>query len=134
MPHEATYFLNVDLELVTGGEIGPLLAEWGALVMLRDSVDDGKRTIWIELEEEYIDVDSTLRGFLDLVESLPAPLRKLWDECDDRCFNVGVQAGATPNSVAIGISSNTLRRIAVVDAHAVFTVYGAPREAHDQNR
>ena len=125
MSGEATHFLNVDLELVTRGEVDALLAHWGSLVMLRDSVEDGKRTIWIELEEEYLDADSTLGGFLVLVESLPAPLRRLWDDCDDRCFNVGVQAGAAPpNSVALRIASDTLRRMAAMKGRVEFTVYG----------
>ena len=129
MSGEATHFLNVDLELVTTGEIDPLLDAWGALVMLRDSVEDGRRTIWVELEEEYPDVDSTLGGFLELIESLPASLRQLWDNCVDRCFNVGIQAGTSANSVAFSIASSTLRTIANADARIEFTVYGASPES-----
>ena len=128
MSPEATRFLNVDLELVTRGEVDALLAHWGALVMLRDSTENGKRTIWIELEEDHRGVEPTLDGFLSLVESLPVPLQTLWDDCDDRCFNVGVQAGVLPHAAAFFIASSTLRRIADVNAHIEFTVYGASPE------
>ena len=124
MPGEETRFLNVDLELVTRGGVDALLAHWGSLVMLRDSVEDGKRTIWIELEEDQADVDSTLESFLALVESLPASLRRQWDECEDRCFNIGVQAGTTPASVAFRLAPDALRRIAAMQARVEFTVYG----------
>lgn len=125
MSGEATRFLNVDLELVTTGEVDALLGHWGALVMLRDSVDDGKRTIWIELAEELPDAESTLGGFLALVEALPVALRMVWDDCEDRCFNVGIQAGATPHSAAFRMAPNTLRRIANSNSRVEVTVYGA---------
>lgn len=128
MSSEATRFLNVDLELVTRREVDALLAHWGALVMLRDSTENGKRTIWIELEEDHRGVEPTLDGFLSLLESLPVPLQTLWDDCDDRCFNVGVQAGVLPHAAAFFIASSTLRRIADVNAHIEFTVYGASPE------
>ena len=134
MAGEATHFLNVDLELVTRGEIDALLAHWGALFILRDSAEDGKRTIWIELEQDHRDVEPTLDAFLSLVESVPVRLRTLWDDCDDRCFNVGVQSGFSPHSAAFFVASSTLRRIADVNAHVEFTVYGASPEAQDQNR
>ena len=125
MSGEETHFLNVDLELVTRGEVDALLAHWGTLVMLRDSEEDGKRTIWIELEEDHRGVEPTLDAFLSLVESLPVPLQTLWDDCDDHCFNVGVQAGTSPHSEAFVIASSTLRRIADVNAQVEFTVYAA---------
>jgi hypothetical protein len=125
VPDEQTRFLNVDLELVTRSAIDGLLAHWGALVMLRDSVDDGVRTVWIELEEDHPDADSTLGAFLSLVESLPAPVQKHWDDCLDRCFNIGFQAGITAQAVGFSIAPNTLRRIADSNARVEVTIYGA---------
>jgi hypothetical protein len=125
MPGEATHFLNVDLELVTRGDVDALLAHWGSLVMLRDSVEDGARTIWIELEADYRAVEPTLDAFLSLVESLPDSLQRMWDDCDVRCFNIGIQSGTSPHAEVFSIASSILRRIAAVDADVVFTVYGA---------
>ena len=121
-----TRFLNVDLELVTTAEIDALLAEWADLVILRDSLDDGIRTIWIELgEPDLKDADSTIKEFLTLVESLSPASRKLWDACRDRCFNVGVQAAAGPHHVVFAIASSVLQRVVDVNARVAFTVYGA---------
>ena len=134
MPGEATHFLNVDLELVTRADVDALLAHWGSLVMLRDSVEDGTRTIWIELEEDRRAVEPTLDAFLSLVETLPDSLQRMWDDCDVRCFSVGIQAGTSPHAEVFSIASGTLRRIADIQASVVFTVYGVAEDPPNQKR
>jgi hypothetical protein len=43
---EATRLLNVDLELIATFDLVPWLETWGtAMITLRDSVDDGRRTV-----------------------------------------------------------------------------------------
>ena len=124
MSSEQTHFLNVDLELITRGEISPLLAQWSTKVaVLRDSMEDGQRTIWLELNGQPGEVEHAVLGFLDLVGKLPDPVRELWNGCDDRCFNVGIQAGSTPHDATFTISPRTLGRIAAVMARVAFTVY-----------
>ena len=132
MSSEATHFLNVDLELVTRGEIGPLLAQWSKkVVVLRDSVDDDRRTVWLELHGQPGEVEHAVLGFLDLLGKLPDDVRELWNGCDDRCFNVGIQVGSTPHDSTYTISPRTLGRIAAVMARVAFTVY-APLPSGDE--
>ena len=129
---EATHFLNVDLELVTRGEIAPLLAFWSnSAVVLRNSDDDGRRTVWLELDSQPREAEHAILGFLDLVGKLPDEVRDLWNGCDDRCFNVGIQAGVGPHSSTYTISPRTLGRIAAVMARVAVTVY-APRPAGER--
>lgn len=130
MTDELTHFLNVDLELITRGELAALLDHWsGRVVLLRDTVDDGQRTVWLELDVEHAEVEHVLLGFLDLVGKLPDDLRKVWDACDDRCFNVGIQAGGAPHSATYTVSPRTLGRIAGVMARVAFTVYAPTSES-----
>lgn len=122
---ETTHFLNVDLELVTRGEVAPLLALWSSNVtVLRNSIDDDRRTVWLELNTQPREAEHALLGFLDLVGKLPDEVRDLWNGCDDRCFNVGIQAGGGPHSATYTISPRTLGRIAGVMARIAVTVYG----------
>lgn len=124
MSSEPTHFLNVDLELTTRGEIAPLLAQWSKkIVVLRDSTDDGVRTIWLEVVPQQRGVEGVLLTLLDMVEKLPADARDLWNSCEDRCFNVGIQAGSTPHDSTYSISPETLAQIASVMARVAFTVY-----------
>ena len=120
-----TQFLNVDLELVTRVDLSPLLAHWrDTLILLRDSTDAGCRTIWAELRETPRDANSAIDELTRNVKDLPGPLRALWDACDDRCFNVGVQAGRAPHATAFPISAQTIAALTAIAARLEFTVYG----------
>jgi len=121
---EGTHFLNVDLELVTDGVVDPLLDHWSAEVaVLRNSVEAGSRTAWLELNDQYESPERVIVEFLKLIDALPGQLRAVWDACSDRCFNIGIQAGAEPHASAFPISSGTLGRIAAVGARLELTVY-----------
>jgi hypothetical protein len=121
---EETDFLNVDLEITTRGEIAPLLEHWSKkVVVLRNSVDGAQRTVWLELGIENPEMDRVLRSLLDLIDSLPRPLRTLWDQCDERCFNIGIQGGGSPHFSVFSISTETLHRVSAVHARVDFTVY-----------
>lgn len=122
----ATRFLNVDLELVSTEELGPLLAHLAnSTYTLRDSVDSGKRTVWLELAREPRDADAAIRDFMSLVEALQTDLRRTWDACEDRCLNVGVQGGFMPNASAFRISASAIAALAATSTRLEFTVYAA---------
>jgi hypothetical protein len=120
-----TRFLNVDLELVATLDVGPLLAHWaGDIVVLRDSIEGGRRTIWAELPDCPQDADSGIGELARRVEAPPGRLRELWDSCEDRCFNVGIQGGHVPHATAFPISARTIAALDAISARLEFTVYG----------
>jgi hypothetical protein len=124
VPSEGTHFLNVDLELVTTGVLEPLLDHWSAEVaVLRNSVEEESRTAWLELNDQHESPERVMVAFLNLIDALPGQLRTVWHACSDRCFNIGIQAGAEPHSSAFPISSGTLGRIAAVSSRLELTVY-----------
>jgi hypothetical protein len=124
VPSEGTHFLNVDLELVTEGVVDPILDHWSTNVaVLRNSAEEGRRTAWLELKDQYESPEDVIVEFLKLIDALPGQLRAVWDACSDRCFNVGIQAGNESHSSAFRISSGTLGRIAAVSARLELTVY-----------
>ncbi len=130
-----TQFLNVDLELVSTNDLGPLLAHLSdATFTLRDSVDGGRRTVWMELARDPPDADGAIRDFTSLVESLPPDLRGSWNTCEDRCLNVGVQAGLAPHASAFRISANAITALAATSTRLEFTVYAAETESKPRNR
>ncbi len=121
-----TRFLNVDLELVSTHDIRPLLAHWSdETLTLRDSVEAGRCTVWLELARDPPDADNGVRDFASLVEALPRDLRQLWDSCDDRCLNVGVQSADDPDAAAFRISASAIRALAAISARLEFTVYAS---------
>jgi hypothetical protein len=124
-----TRLLNVDLELVGTAELDPLLQRFSvSACVLRDSNESGRRTVWLELEGESFDANGTLVRFAELVAGLPRDMRALWDRCDDRCLNVGIQAGTTPHDAAFRIEAGTVARLAGIAARLEFTVYATEPE------
>jgi hypothetical protein len=106
MPDSVTRFLNVDLELVATFDLAPLLEYFNAETFtLRDSVAEGRRTVWMELHPDPKDTDDAILRYSMLVESLPSDFRRLWDACEDRCLNVGIQSGLAPHATAFPISN-----------------------------
>jgi len=123
---DLTRFLNVDLELVATTELDALLEHFAAAtITLRDSVDDGKRTVWIELAGDPQDLETAIGSFVQLVSALPPDTRRLWDACEDRCMNVGIQGGLGPQATAFRIPADALAALAAVSARLEFTVYAA---------
>jgi hypothetical protein len=125
-PEAATRFLNVDLELVSTGALGPLLAALAReAIVLRDRVDGGKQVVWLELGHQPAGIEEAIHDFTRLIEALPPELRRVWDGCEDRCLNVGVQGGLGPHASAFTISASAVAAAAAVSARLEFTVYGA---------
>lgn len=123
---EQTRFLNVDLELVATIDLDPLLERLASdTFTLRDSVEDGRRTVWLELSRDPDDADGALLAFAGLIEALPSGLRRAWAACVDRCLNIGIQGAPGPHASALRISTVTLARIAALGARLEITVYGS---------
>jgi hypothetical protein len=122
---DSTRFLNVDLELVAAFGLEPLVTHLGENVLiLRDSVDETTRTVWLELSAEPIDVDDAVRRYVTMIEALPTGLRKLWDGCTDRCLNVGIQAARTPHAAVFSLTEFAVAGAARIAARIEVTVYG----------
>ena len=132
---EPTQFLNVDLELVATFDLSPLLEHLNsATFTLCDSVDDGRRTVWMELDPDPKDADDAILRYAMLIESLPGDLRRLWDECEDRCLNVGIQSGVSPHASAFRISTGAIAKLVAIAARVEITVYSADGEKSEHRR
>jgi hypothetical protein len=132
---EATQFLNVDLELVATFDLTPLLEHLNSTTFtLRDSVDDGRRTVWMELDPDPKDTEDAILRYATLVESLPSGLRRLWDDCEDRCLNVGIQSGLSPHASAFQISTDAIGKLVAIASRLEITVYSADRKKSEHPR
>jgi hypothetical protein len=132
---EATRFLNVDLELVATFDLAPLLEYFNPMTfMLHDSVDDRRRTVWMELNADPKDTDDAILRYAMLIESLPIDIRRLWVECEDRCLNVGIQSGLSPHASAFRISTAALAKLVAIAARLDITVYSVDGEKSERSR
>jgi hypothetical protein len=125
MKQSRTLFLNVDLELVSSSDLGPLIAAFGrGVIILRDTTERRRRTVWLELARQPRTIDQAFSGYAELASKLPRAARLLWKGCSDRCLNVGIQSGLEP-AAYFEISRAGVAIAATMDARIVVTVYGA---------
>lgn len=128
MPDESseTCFLNVDLEMRSGSDLTALLAAWGdAVFVLRNSEEDHGWTVRLELCPDPPDLNGCVVGYSWLVGVLPPALRALWDACEDRCLDLGIQASSGPPSTSFELSAEAVGLLEALNARLVVTVYGA---------
>jgi hypothetical protein len=124
---EVTEFLNVDLDVVGGEDLTPLVQAMGARIL---SLYCGKLkrgyVARMELARQPKTADEAIRKLTALIARLPTSSRRLWNGARIRDFNVGVQSGQKPWCSEFPIRPETLRLAAQLEARVVMTVYGRP--------
>jgi hypothetical protein len=126
--NESTQRLGTELEVVSDVDLTPLLECLRLHVcVIRNSVDDGRYTLWCELVPTEADLDDAVQRYVGLVEALPADVRAVWDASVDRCLNTGIAAGWRPNAYPIQLSAHSISRAARISVRHQFTVYAAQK-------
>lgn len=128
MRKKATNFLNVDLDLYSRSNLEPLVAAFGGRVSVM--YVGRHRQMYeahLELAKMIKNADVVIRGFKDLVETLPPSTKKLWDTAETRDFNIGIQAGMQPHSFELPLAQKTVAICSRLKARIVFTVYAPER-------
>ncbi|MGB6564857.1 MAG: hypothetical protein WBE69_19815 [Candidatus Binataceae bacterium] len=115
-----TEFLNVDLDLSTEGDIEELLRYLGPSMLVMNQTAN---KLSIELRESHSTVDQTITNLAELISQLPAEGKEMWNRCDLRAFNVGIQAGDEPHQQYFTISSRAVAMLASIGSEVTFTVY-----------
>lgn len=106
-----------------------MLSHWAdSVIVLRNSVDHGMHTVWLELDQECISPAPCIAAFMELIEPLPGMLKETWRECEDRCFNVGIQGGLRPPSLEFSLPAQLLSRVASANVRLAVTVYSTAIE------
>ena len=126
-------YLNTDLDVVAGRDLGPLAAALearGVSALHVAQAEDGHWYATFETygENEQHDVpELALTVMLDAIESLEAEVRGLWSECSLREFNIGYDCGDEPWAFNNGLSNRTLARMASAGASLRITLYPPER-------
>ena len=116
-----THFLNVDLDLESKFTLNELLKAFGDhVVNLRH---ESENIACIELAKDPKSVDEAIFAFYNLVCSLSPEIKDIWDHCEKRSINIGIQAGISPHSESFYLSSESVSILSKIDCEVVFTVY-----------
>ena len=125
-PYRKTTFLNVDLDISSREDLGPLAeALRPKLIVLHvDRVRSMYRARF-ELRAQPRTPDVAIRRLVSAIEHLPARQRACWKRATTRDFNIGIQAAEAPRHAEYPVNQATVRMVAKIGARIVVTVYGA---------
>lgn len=127
MDERVSHFLNVDLELKSRADLGPLFAALDKkMVVLHSRRERGVSHASLELYEfsRYVTPEACIARFVQLVRRLPPSARRVWDGARRRRFDIGIEAVASGGTYASHITAKTVRAAAEVGAEIALTVYG----------
>ena len=116
-----TIFLNVDFDLHANFDLKELLEAFGDSVINLNPTNPDFTSL--ELSESFISMEETIEKFYDLVQGLPPKARALWDNCEKRIADIGIEAG-TEHSKRFTLSAKTIQHITEMKLEIVITVYG----------
>ncbi len=124
---DTTIFLNVDLDIFSKSRLDQLVAAFGEKIDLHYVGRDRSRySAHFALSGILSNsADSTIKALVNLVEKLPSPARKLWNDAQVKNFNIGIQGGIKPRFTEFPLHSDTLRAVVKLGARVVITVYAA---------
>jgi hypothetical protein len=117
-------FLNVDLVLESRRSLAPMIDAWGRKAMVlyherRKGIDHAT----LEVSTIGDGPNACIRAFVRLIDALPPRLRSIWNAARRRDLDVGIEMGLGRFMPIVGLSAETVRRAAAVDARIVVTVY-----------
>jgi hypothetical protein len=71
----------------------------------------------------YVDAESCISKFVQLVRRLPPSARRRWNAAMERQFNIGIQAASKGETFTTLITTATLGSVAAVGGEIVITIY-----------
>ena len=119
-------YRNTDLDLASRDDLTPLAQAFevgGAAPLHVTQGDDGLWYATFERDDHQDEPESDVVGMLAVVESLPEPLRALWERCEQRVFDVGYDCGDEPWGFNQTLSPALLGRMAAAGASLRITIY-----------
>jgi hypothetical protein len=127
-----TEFLNIDLDIKTTYKLQDLL---NALKpYLFDLNPDYKHEVSLELNwTKTLSIDETIKGFFEAFSSLSKEQRRIWDRCEMRRMNIGIQAGNEPRSSMFCISEDSVSKLHKMGTEIALTIY-SPEKAAPEKR
>lgn len=126
------YYINTDLDLVSGWDLAPLAEALVSKGLLRLGCYQRSDGLWYATfetgGEEFEEADPNILAFLTIIEALEPEMRSLWLDCTARVFDIGFACGDEPTGFHSGLATATLARIVAVGASLRLTLYPGERK------
>ena len=115
-----TTFLNVDLDLHAQYGIEELLGYLGSSAIVLNQTEQFAS---IESTRNNTSLEEAIRNLIELFHTLPPEGRNIWNQCDYRRFNIGIEGGNEPHAAVFDISSEVVSLLGEIQAEITLTIY-----------
>lgn len=115
-----TEFLNIDLDLAGSSELYDLARALSPALIV---VHQEPGHVSMELSNQPRDADSAIVDLARVLAGLAPDAQAIWNNCDLREINIGIQAGNEPHEARFTISRKSLSLLSTLRADFVVTVY-----------
>jgi hypothetical protein len=115
-----TEFLNVDVDLIGASEVDYIARTLSPALIVAHR-EPGR--ISLELSQQPKSADDAVAELARVLTHLPTEAKAMWDNCQSREVNIGIQAGREPHEARFTISQKSLSLVAALRADIVVTVY-----------
>lgn len=126
------YYINTDLDLVSGQDLTPLAEALVSKGLLRLGCNQRSDGLWYATfetgGEEFEEADPNILAFLTVIEALEPEMQRLWLDCTARVFDIGCACGDEPTSFHSDLAAATLERVVAVGAALRLTLYPGERK------
>ncbi|MDH0144607.1 hypothetical protein [Aquipseudomonas alcaligenes] len=120
-------YITLDVDLISSEDLSPLASylEEGTFVLGHQQAEG---LFYLSFEPSYLSEsentpENSARLILELLQSLPAELRILWESASSKVFNFGFDSGVSPPPYISHLSPETLGKIAALGAGMEITIY-----------
>lgn len=117
-----TKILNVDLDIRAKSGLEELIESFDSAVIVLNQ-EEGFVSLEMNSGAGPQSIEEAILYFHDLIGGLPQEMRDIWNQCEMRCFNIGIQAGTISHSKEFYLSNDLLRLLSSINVDVVFTVY-----------
>jgi hypothetical protein len=115
-----TEFLNIDLDLAGAAELDELAQALSPTLIV---VHREPGRVSLELSHQPRDADRAIVELAGVLTQLTPEAQTIWNNCNSREINIGIQAGSEPHEARFTISRESISLVTGLRADVVVTIY-----------
>ncbi len=118
-------FIDIEFELISNTDLTSIAKEFGQEVSVHYCGEREPGIFFLSLQWLGLDSmpDDRAIGLCTLVEKLSPSAKKIWDEAEDRCFDLGFDANLDKKVGLHVFSAETLDRLAAIGVRVAVSIY-----------
>jgi hypothetical protein len=115
-----TKFLNVDIQVHANFALDYLIDELEIDMFV---LNKEHQFVTLELIQCPTSIEGAVLAFYEVYKNLSAKALEIWNRCEKRVFDVGIQGGFTPYEKQFNLSSEIISVVSKMKGEVTVTIY-----------